>query len=168
MPHGPTVAAQARDVVFRVGGCRTSRSDGGSDSGDAALWRTARTLLDLGEPMARWLEGVITYQPGHGGDGHGPETDPLVAVLAAVNRVGYVTTFSQPGEIVGDWYQRAAVDGFCDEATATRIYDGVLETDVPLQTNGVRKPAGQTVVGLQRLTAPPTRLTATGGLQTVQ
>lgn len=108
----------------------TTRLDGGPGSGGAALWRTARTLLDVGEPMSRWLEGDITYQPGYGGDGPDPETDQLVAALAAVNRAGYVTTFSQPGEIVEDWYQRAAVDGFCDEATATRIYDGVLETEV--------------------------------------
>lgn len=84
----------------------------------------------MGELMARWLEGDITYQPGYGGEGPDSETDPLVAGLAAVNRAGYVTTFSQPGEMVEDWFQRAAVDGFCDEATATRIYDGVLETEV--------------------------------------
>lgn len=40
----------------------------------------------MGELIARWLEGVITYQPGYGGEGPDSETNPLVAGLAAVNR----------------------------------------------------------------------------------
>jgi hypothetical protein len=66
---------------------------------DAARWRAARTLADLGELTAQWLEGKIasipTVMPGCG---PGEESAELIPVLAACNRAGYVTTTSQPGE----------------------------------------------------------------------
>lgn len=93
---------------------------------DAAQWYTARTLADVGELTAQWLEGEIRSQPGYvPGCGPDEETTELIAVLAACNRAGYLTTSSQPGEEpeVGYngniWVQRAAVEGY---ATA-----GVLE-----------------------------------------
>lgn len=83
---------------------------------DRRRWHSARTLADLGELMARWLEGEIAsrpgYQPHHGPD---EETEHLVPVLAALCRTGYVTTCSQPG-LAGAghdgrrWEQRAAVE----------------------------------------------------------
>jgi Domain of unknown function (DUF6919) len=86
---------------------------------DAERWRAARTLADLGELTAQWLEGTIasipTVWPGCGPD---DETVELIPVLAACNRAGYVTTVSQPGEEPGPgydgrlWTQRAAVQGF--------------------------------------------------------
>ena len=81
--------------------------------------------------MALWLEGVITYQPAYVGDYPDEETADSVEVLAAVNRVGYVTTFSQPGMPLKDGgTQRAAVDGFCDEVMAERIGRALLLTDL--------------------------------------
>jgi hypothetical protein len=40
-----------------------------------------------------------------------------VPVLAAANRAGFVTSFSQPGEDDNGWVQRAAVYGFASPAT---------------------------------------------------
>jgi hypothetical protein len=83
---------------------------------DRAAWRSARTLADLGELTARWIEGRLASQPGY----CGPcdiEDPALVPVLARLNRAGFVTAGSQPGND-GPGYggahreQRAAVDGF--------------------------------------------------------
>jgi hypothetical protein len=65
---------------------------------DEALWRSARTLADLGELTARWIEGAIASQPGYFGAAD-LESDDLVPVLAAVNRAGFRTDTSQPGEL---------------------------------------------------------------------
>jgi hypothetical protein len=96
---------------------------------DRNAWESARTLADLGELTARWLEGDLASQPGYEpGAGPDPETTSLTGVLAALNRAGYVTRCSQPGEsgISMDgtgWAQRAAVDGFAPAAVAGRIRD---------------------------------------------
>ena len=85
-------------------------------STDRRAWKSAKTVADLGELMARWLEGDIAsrpgYQPRFGPD---EETEHLVPTLAALCRAGYVTTCSQPG-FAGTgadglwWEQRAAVE----------------------------------------------------------
>lgn len=84
---------------------------------DRRAWKDARTLTDLGELMARWLEGDIRSWPGYQ-PGYGPELEsrPLIPAMAAANRAGYVTTCSQPGNVARGfdgrtWRQRAAVDG---------------------------------------------------------
>jgi hypothetical protein len=86
---------------------------------DAARWHATRTLADVGELTALWLEGKIRSQPGYvPGCGPDEETAELTAVLAACNRAGYLTTSSQPGEDPGagyngnTWVQRAAVEGY--------------------------------------------------------
>jgi hypothetical protein len=84
---------------------------------DLAPWTQARTLADLGELTAQWLEGTIPAEPGYCG-GPDPETLPLVPVLAWLNRAGYVTDGSQPGDTGGSWEQRAAVSGFAAPQTA--------------------------------------------------
>lgn len=83
---------------------------------DRRLWKSAKTVADLGKLMARWLEGEIAsrpgYQPRFGPD---EETEHLVPTLAALCRAGYVTTCSQPG-FAGTgadgmwWEQRAAIE----------------------------------------------------------
>lgn len=81
----------------------------------APQWAHTRTLTDLGELTAQWLEQTIPTQPGYHG-GPAEETLPLVPTLAAANRAGYVTYSSQPGHD-GDgydgvrWQQRPAVEG---------------------------------------------------------
>ncbi|MGD6765993.1 DUF6919 domain-containing protein [Streptomyces sp. BH097] len=85
---------------------------------DRRAWRSAKTVADLGELMAQWLEGTLAswpgYQPNYGPD---EETAHLVPTLAALNRAGFLTVGSQPGETGtgadGRWWeQKAAVEGF--------------------------------------------------------
>jgi hypothetical protein len=94
---------------------------------DHQRWASASTLADVGELTALWLEGKIASQPGYApGCGPADETLPLVPVLAACNRAGYVTTCSQPGFSGtgyggAHWEQRAATEGFADAETARRL-----------------------------------------------
>jgi uncharacterized protein DUF6919 len=95
------------------------------------LWREPTTLAGLGELMARWLEGDITYQPGYNSTGPDAETTDLIPVLAAVNRAGMFTTFSQPGVPLTDGNgQRAAIEGFCTEEAMQRLYVASWATDL--------------------------------------
>jgi len=94
--------------------------------GDTARWQSARTLADLGELTAQWLEGAITPHP-NGHDRPDEETEGLVPILARANRAGYVTDFSQPGEQPATgydgrtWEQRAAVGGVADDQVLARL-----------------------------------------------
>jgi len=91
---------------------------------DREQWAAARTLADLGELTARWLEGDLASQPAYqAGCGPDPETERLIPVLAQMNRAGYLTSGSQPGYRIGDEKsdQRAAVEGFAAQGTALRL-----------------------------------------------
>lgn len=84
-------------------------------------WRDARSIADLGQNMALWLEGRGPDWPGYFGQFGQEETDGarhLIPVLAAANRAGYVTTCSQPAcdEVArgSRWRQRAWVEGVID------------------------------------------------------
>jgi hypothetical protein len=83
---------------------------------DRHRWAGARTVADLGELMALWLEGEIGSRPGYAARyGPDPETAELVPLLAALCRTGLITTCSQPGltgfGVDGQWWQqRAAVE----------------------------------------------------------
>jgi len=93
---------------------------------DRKRWASARTLADVGELTAQWLEGEISERPGYCGPPD-DETASLIPALAACNRAGYVTDGSQPGG--SGWYegthweQRAAVEGFADVETWVRLQD---------------------------------------------
>jgi hypothetical protein len=95
-------------------------------AGNQAAWRSARTLADLGELTARWLEGDISQHPCYG-DGPDEETGPLIPVLAQLNRAGLLTTYSSPG-LAGRghdgawWQQRAAVEGFIAGTATARAF----------------------------------------------
>ncbi len=88
---------------------------------DYGLWSSTSSLQDLGDLTALYLEGKIASQPGYQpGTGPDEETQPHIATLAAVNRAGFVTTCSQPGDDGPGydgkhWRQRAAVDGFISD-----------------------------------------------------
>jgi hypothetical protein len=93
---------------------------------DRLAWQSANTVADLGGLMARWLEGDLKswpgYQPGYGPD---DETRRLIPTLAALNRAGFLTDSSQPGEMGpgfdGAWWsQRAAVSGFVADRALLR------------------------------------------------
>lgn len=98
-----------------------------------APWREATNLRELGELMAQWVEGKITYQPAYFARGPADETSGLVDVLAAVNRAGLFTTFSQPGlPFDGESGQRASIDGFGTSDTISRLQRLTLGTDLIL------------------------------------
>jgi hypothetical protein len=84
-------------------------------------WRQARSLADLGATAADWLEGRVPGEHPNGYDEPDPETTHLVPTLAALNRTGYVTTDSQPGNAARGfdglwWEQKAWVEGFIADA----------------------------------------------------
>jgi hypothetical protein len=95
------------------------------NASDRRKWASARTLADLGELTAQWLEDGIESNPCYRGRPD-PETEPLIPVLARLNRAGFVTIASQPGESgLGHdrayWRKRAAVEGFTDRWPALAI-----------------------------------------------
>lgn len=84
-----------------------------------SVWRDARSIADLGQAMALWMEGRGPDWPGYFGP-FGQEEENgarhLIPTLAAANRAGFVTTGSQPaydgiGSDGSHWRQRAHVDG---------------------------------------------------------
>ncbi|GAA1376675.1 DUF6919 domain-containing protein [Streptomyces beijiangensis] len=88
---------------------------------DRRRWGSAENLQELGHLVASWLIGDIASQPGYQPHcGPEEETQRLIPVLVAVNRLGFVTDGSQPGEngfgTNGRWWeQRAAVSGLVDD-----------------------------------------------------
>lgn len=92
------------------------------------LWRSARTVQDLADLTARWLEGDIGSQPGYA-PRYGPdrETAELIGTLAACNRAGYLTTGSQPGLIDEYTQQRAAVEGFTADMRLLRRLEALAK-----------------------------------------
>jgi len=114
---------------------------------DRRRWHAARTLTHLGELTALWLEGHLTSHPGyHTGRGPDPETEPLVPVLARLNRAGYLTTASQPGLPPTPgydgrlWHQRAAVEGITDDTTLHRLTHAIAGTDLLLISHRTQVP----------------------------
>jgi hypothetical protein len=100
---------------------------------DAEPWRSARSLEEIGELVAQWLEGHLLYQPAYLAPGPAAETSGLIPVLAAINRKGLVTRNSQPGRALQDGYgQRAWVTGFCTQKTLWQLEDLVLPTELVL------------------------------------
>ncbi|MGO8904749.1 MAG: DUF6919 domain-containing protein [Solirubrobacteraceae bacterium] len=96
---------------------------------DGARWEQPLDLAELGELTALWLEGAI-WGPWYGDGPPDEETSALVPALAAMNRNGYVTDFSQPGEQDRGWSQRAAVTGYCAHPQADCLAGMSLESDL--------------------------------------
>jgi len=105
-------------------------------------WTQAETLEDVGELTARWAEGSAKYHPGGYDDGPADETLEIAPALVTLNRNGFVTSGSQPGEaaVLGYdgnlWWQRAAVDGFTDPDTADRLEDACAAAGLIFINNG--------------------------------
>jgi hypothetical protein len=108
---------------------------------DLGEWSRAESLSDLGELTARWLEGTIVHSPWQGDAPPDVETTPLIPFLAAMNRMGYVTEFSQPAEVKADSAQRAVVSGYCLEGNAERLASLSLETELIVITHYPGMPA---------------------------
>ncbi|MFD6891937.1 DUF6919 domain-containing protein [Streptomyces sp. NPDC059957] len=101
---------------------------------DRRTWKSARTLADLGELTAQWLEGTLASQPAYLPNcGPDEESAELLDSLAALNRHGYLTTCSQPGTAgIGYdgrwWTQHAAVEGYLtDLSLYRRLLDAAAE-----------------------------------------
>ena len=107
---------------------------------DRPAWARARTLEDLGELTAQWLEGRIQSQPGY----YGPcdvdeELAPgLTDTLIALNRAGFLTNNSQAGS--AEYGQQAAVIGFASPAVAERLARGLDGTEYRYTTLSARRP----------------------------
>jgi hypothetical protein len=101
---------------------------------DLAAWQSARTLADLGELTARWVEGTLASQPGYCGTSD-IEDPAMVPVLARLNRAGFVTVASQagsdgPGYDGAHWQQRAAVQGFAGLEFAMKLGTAARRADL--------------------------------------
>ncbi|WP_331720260.1 hypothetical protein OG985_49985 (plasmid) [Streptomyces sp. NBC_00289] len=137
---------------------------------DRRSWRSARTIGDLGELMALWLEGKIAsrpgYQPRHGPD---DETAHLVPTLAALCRAGYVTTQSQPGfagtGAAGLWWeQRAAVELVVTDPTLFhRLVDAAYAAGMTVRINDYRPNGGVQEQPVVATTCDGEAMTAFGG-----
>jgi hypothetical protein len=127
-----TLRERARDLWQRYQVRRAERKP----------WTEAETLADLGELTARWAEGTAKYHPGGYDEGPAEETLEIAPALVTLNRSGFVTSGSQPGESAevgydGDlWWQRAAVDGFTDPDTADRLEDACDAAGLVFINNG--------------------------------
>lgn len=112
-------------LVFTIA-CGMSVLRSNSEYGlSRAHWRHARTMPDVGELTAQWLEGRLPGRPAYYGrpdEGIRHITFPLTVV----NRAGYVTDAFQPQDrgvnVDGTrWVQRAAVAGFADDNVRDRL-----------------------------------------------
>lgn len=106
------------------------------------LWRDADTWEELCELTARFCLGELDFTPNHAGP-RCPETVEIADALAHVNRAGYLTMCSQPGsgpDAFGEhvYWQRAAVQGYADDACAARIEK--LVADHPALTLSAHRP----------------------------
>lgn len=139
-------------------------------STDRRLWKSAKTVADLGELMARWLEGDIAsrpgYQPRFGPD---DETEHLVPSLAALCRAGYVTTCSQPG-FAGTgadgmwWEQRAAIELVVTDADLLhRLVDAVSAAGMFVRINDHSRGGGVQEQPVIATTRDGEAITAFGG-----
>jgi len=132
---------------------------------DRKRWAATRTLPDVGEVMALWLEGEVKSWPGYAPDcGPDEETTELIPTLAALNRAGFVTISSQPGLAPTRgwdgrmWEQRAAVEGFADRCTADSL--GAAAEDAGMLV--IRRYTRRRVFGRFRSGAGAVPVTASG------
>jgi hypothetical protein len=107
----------------------------GMSRADAARWRAARSMADLGDLVVAWLHGDIQQTPGHCGPPEG-ETAALTNVLGAVNRAGFVTDNSQLAEHWDGNVWNTWVQGFATDATLRRIRE--VTAGEPLRVEACR------------------------------
>lgn len=87
-----------------------------------AQWQTARTVRDLGQIGALYLEGKIGSQPAYLPNcGIDEETYRLAPMLARVNRAGFFTNNSQPAHDDDRPDDTAWVLGFTDQRGAQNL-----------------------------------------------
>jgi hypothetical protein len=86
-------------------------------------WKRAQSFAELCELGARFVEGRERYFPGWGAPRLDAESEPLAALLARLNRAGFLTLASQPGTLRGvdGCEQRAFASGFCRPLDERRL-----------------------------------------------
>lgn len=96
-------------------------------------WSDARTLADLGELMAKWIEADLQTRPGY----HGPsdlDTAELEVLCGDLCRSGYVTENSQAADEWDDrgtvMQARAWITGFAGDDTLARLRAACEGTDL--------------------------------------
>lgn len=112
------------------------------------IWRDARSIGDLGGATAGWLAGRISSHPNCSA-GPDDETLLLVPALVRLNRRGWVTTCSQPGDggtaIDGRrWEQRAYVEGWisCTNPLLNRTIRAARAAGLIVTAHGVGRAVG--------------------------
>lgn len=101
---------------------------------DAPLWANTRSLEDVAELTAQWLEGRIDSQPGYFGRVDVDTAEGLREALIDLNRVGFLTNNSQDGyDDAGydgaHWTALASVTGFAKTDVAERLAAAMDGTD---------------------------------------
>lgn len=104
------------------------RSDAEDEEADEP-WVHAVSLEELGELVARWLGGDLSASLSQDGPPD-DETEPLISTLVEMNRTGYWTDQSQPGQADGSYFQRAHVSGYCSESVANAICAAAVGTEL--------------------------------------
>jgi hypothetical protein len=96
---------------------------------DRERWASCRRWADLAEGVVAWLHGEIVQTPGHCGPPC-EETIPLIPVLTAVNRAGFITDNSQAGD---DPEKDAWVCGFVPHRLMRQLRAAIEGTPVILE-----------------------------------
>jgi hypothetical protein len=130
---------------------------------DQRCWAATRSLREVAELTALWLEGKLASQPGYLPDcGPDAETADLVPTLVALNRAGWLTDVSQPGWGPGPgydgatWAQRAGVGGFTDPRLADRIEAAACAAGlIVVRHDGASRWAGRNSVTVTTRSACP-------------
>jgi len=105
----------------------------GMSRADAARWAACQTPADLGEMVIAWLGGEVAQTPGHCGPPCA-ETIPLIPVLTAVNRAGFVTDCSQRAGSRNGKTWNAWVSGFASDDTQARLCEVTWPTALDLDS----------------------------------
>jgi hypothetical protein len=100
---------------------------------DAARWASCRDMADLGEMVVAWLNGEVAQTPGHCGPPC-DETIPLIPVLTAVNRAGFVTDNSQRAGCRAGRTCNAWVIGFADDEVQARLFEATQGTGLDMDS----------------------------------
>lgn len=100
---------------------------------DLITWRSARSLRDLGQLMAQWIEGDLASRPGY----YGPsdlDTPGLSTLCASLCREGFITDNSQSG---GTWHDegdlvlaRESIAGYCNTDTLVHLRSALAATNI--------------------------------------
>lgn len=98
---------------------------------DRAVWASAQNMEDLGALVCEWLRGGLIQTPGHAGPPC-EETIPLIGVLTAANRAGFVTDNSQRADSDGTRSWEAWVTGLASDGTLARLRGAVAGTPLVL------------------------------------